>query len=93
MIISIILRPLLKKTLPEATFDRWNASIYGWEFHSRYRIFARLGPAFMLVTTRKNELMVADPEMTYNILGRRNDFVQLDIAIGKGTGRFFATIR
>ena len=80
IIFSVTARPLLAKYLPSFVFDRLNAGIYGWEYRVRYDLFARLGPAFMLVTPGKNELLVADPEITCNIVNRRLDFEMLPIA-------------
>ena len=82
MIISVICRRFLAQYLPRSLYERVKGSIYGWEFHTRYEIFDRLGPAFIQSTPGKNELMIADPEMISAVLQRRTDFYQLDIASG-----------
>lgn len=79
MIFSVALRPLLAQYLPRSLYDRIKAGIYGWEFLSKYEMFARMGPNFMLVTPGNNELMVADPDTAHDILMRKNDFFQNEI--------------
>ena len=65
----------MKKHLPSFIFDRIKAGIFGWEYHCKMEIFDRVGPAFILVTVNKNELMVADPEAIHTMASRRMDFV------------------
>lgn len=83
MVFSVPLRPILARYLPTIAYNRIKAAIYGWEYLYRYELFAWLGASFILVTPRKNELWTADPEIAHEILTRRNDFIQMDIASGK----------
>lgn len=79
MIFSVAFRPILARFLPGFIYRQIIPAIYGWEFLSRYEIFARLGSSFILVTPGKNEFWVADPETAHSILARRNDFLQSDV--------------
>lgn len=83
MLFSVTFRTLLAQYLPSFAYDHVKAGIYGWEFICRYELFARIGSSFILVTPGKNELWVADPEVTHSILMGKNDFFQLDVATRK----------
>ena len=80
LVLSSTFQPALARYLPSVIYDRIDVAIYGWEFRCRYTVNAKLGPAFILVTPARNEVWIADPEMAYAVLMRRNDFKQLEIA-------------
>lgn len=54
-------------------------SIWGWEFRGKAAVHEKLGPVFVVVTTRLNRLICADPSMAHTIMSRRRDFVHPDI--------------
>ena len=80
IIFSVAFRPVLAQYLPSFIYDRVIPTIYGWEFLHRGHVFDRLGSTFVLVTSGKNELWVADPEIAHSILTRRHAFLQQEIA-------------
>lgn len=80
LVLSAMFQPALARYLPSVIYDRIKVAIYGWEFRCRYTVNTKLGPAFVLVTTARNEIWIADPEMAYAVLVRRNDFKQLEMA-------------
>ncbi|KAL8906169.1 MAG: hypothetical protein Q9207_002202 [Kuettlingeria erythrocarpa] len=80
LIFAATFQPLLAQLLPSCVYNRLKVAIYGWEFRCRYTINAKLGPAFVLVTPSSNEVWIADPDMANEVLGRRQDFVQLEMA-------------
>ncbi|KAF2100319.1 cytochrome P450 [Rhizodiscina lignyota] len=82
MLLAVPCRPTLKRILPNFIWERITISIYGWEFHERrkpYQKYAGNGKSFMLAGCGKLELWTGDAEMTYEILRRPQDFVQLDL--------------
>ena len=80
LVVSVVLEPAFARYLPSFIYDQLKVGIYGWEFRFRYTVNAKLGPAFVLVTPARNEVWIADPEMAYTVLMRRNDFPQLEIS-------------
>ncbi|WQF83646.1 Putative cytochrome P450 [Colletotrichum destructivum] len=74
-------RPLLKRVLPARAFAAVELTIFGWEFRDKAAVHARVGPAFVVVTTGLNQLICADPAMAHAILARRREFVQPAISI------------
>ncbi|GJC96777.1 MFS multidrug transporter [Colletotrichum higginsianum] len=80
-IFSVPARPLLKRVLPARAFAAVELTIFGWEFRDKAAVHARVGPAFVVVTTGLNQLMCADPAMAHAILARRREFVQPAISI------------
>ncbi len=80
MIVKVPLRPVFKAILPRAVYERFQVSIFGWEFLDKYSLHEKIGPSFILVTPAMNELWCADPAMAQIVLARRKDFVQSDIA-------------
>jgi hypothetical protein len=72
---SVPLRPFYCRVLPATLFATVELSIWGWEFRDKAAIHARLGPAFIIVTTGLNQLICADSTMAHAILSRRKDFV------------------
>ena len=84
MVLSVAFRPMLKRFLPSALWERIKMGIYGWEFFDKYRVHEKLGPAFLYVNPGScNELYVADAELADQISMRRKDFFQAKISIRK----------
>ena len=80
MIISVPIRPLLERVLPEWIYFGIRPSIYGWEFRDRYQItHPKVGDSFLLVSSGSPVLWIADPALGTAILQRRKDFVQQKI--------------
>jgi hypothetical protein len=73
------LRPILERFTPAPFNDAVKVSIHGWEFRQKTAVHARVGPAFILVTTGLNRLFCADAEMADTILTRRKEFVQFPL--------------
>lgn len=46
----------------------------GWQFGEKYALHEQFGDAFMLVTPSTNELVLADPDATTEVLGHRKEF-------------------
>ncbi|KAF2171087.1 hypothetical protein M409DRAFT_19058 [Zasmidium cellare ATCC 36951] len=91
MIISVPLRPWLKKNLPTFIYNRLVLTIYGFEFTEKLRMFQEYGgqdvQSYVMVTVGKYEFSTRDPELATEILRRTRDFQQQD-AIGVVLDRF-----
>ncbi|KIX96201.1 uncharacterized protein Z520_07979 [Fonsecaea multimorphosa CBS 102226] len=48
----------------------------GWTFNYGYSVHARYGEAFTIVSSGTNEIYIADPSATEDIMRRRNDFIK-----------------
>ncbi|KIW93477.1 uncharacterized protein Z519_06082 [Cladophialophora bantiana CBS 173.52] len=48
----------------------------GWTFYQRYSVHAKYGEAFTIVSPGTNEIYLADPAATEDIMRRRNDFIK-----------------
>ncbi|GKT51938.1 putative cytosine deaminase [Colletotrichum spaethianum] len=81
IVFAVPLRPLLKRLLPARAFAAVELAIFGWEFRDKAAVHARIGPAFMIVTTGLNQLVCADPAMAQAILAKRKEFILADISI------------
>ncbi|KIW22830.1 uncharacterized protein PV07_11088 [Cladophialophora immunda] len=79
MILSVPLRPLFEKLLPDWMYEPINLATYGFEFRSKTAVFAKRGPAIILVTAGSNELSLMDPELASEVLKRIKDFPNTDI--------------
>ncbi|KAL9117084.1 MAG: hypothetical protein Q9187_006381, partial [Circinaria calcarea] len=67
--------PVLK-SLP-FNLAKWARCNYiGWQFDEKYALHKELGDAFLLVSPRNVELMVADPDAVNMILGRRKEYIK-----------------
>lgn len=56
-------------------FGTWaRCTFMGWTFHDKQALHHELGPCFIVVTPSGNEISVADPSATHNILSRRKEF-------------------
>ena len=80
LVFAATFQPQLERYLPSCIYNRIRTAIFGWEFRCRYTVNAKLGPVFVLVTPARNEVWVADPRMASEVLARRKDFLQLDMA-------------
>lgn len=96
MIISVPLRPWLKRNLPTFIYNRLVLTIYCFEFTEKLRVFREYGNAagdkdgtksYVMVTLGKYEFSTRDPELALEILRRTGDFQQQD-AIGVFMDRF-----
>lgn len=91
MLLSVPLRPYLRRILPPPLFLRLNMSIYGWEFGEKYHPHAVYGKNFIYVTCGSNEINIAEPELAAEVLRRTpKDFVQT--AIGSRIMRVFVSL-
>ncbi|KIW83245.1 hypothetical protein Z517_02490 [Fonsecaea pedrosoi CBS 271.37] len=79
MIVSVPLRPLFEKFLPDWMYEPINLATYGFEFRSKTAVFDKRGPAVILVTAGSNELSLMDPELASEVLKRIKDFPNTDI--------------
>lgn len=48
----------------------------GWQFEDKYGLHEQFGDAFILVTPSANELVLADPHATTEVLGHRKEFTK-----------------
>ncbi|KIW22481.1 uncharacterized protein PV07_12365 [Cladophialophora immunda] len=48
----------------------------GWTFYQRYSVHAKYGEAFTIVSPGTNEIYIAEPSATEDIMRRRNDFIK-----------------
>lgn len=73
---------LLLKHLPFG-LGKWARCTYmGWTFHDKHALHDELGPIFVVVTPSGNEVSVADPQVTHNILSRRKEFIKPAVMYG-----------
>jgi hypothetical protein len=67
------LAPLLK-ALPFGLGNFVDHSGFSWYFTDRYRHYARIGPAFCVVSPGGLQVILADPDAVDDILARRKKF-------------------
>lgn len=48
----------------------------GWTFYVKYAIHAKHGDAFIIAGPGENDIVVADPAATEDVMRRRNDFIK-----------------
>ena len=58
-------------------------SYVGWEFDDKHAIHHEVGPAFVLVTPSRNELVLADPDAVHTVQTRRKEFIKPSIMYGR----------
>ena len=72
-------------TKESSTFlTKWSFGLLSWSkllywssaFDNKYYLHKRIGPAFVLVTTGKNWVYIADPEAADSALSRRKEFIK-----------------
>ena len=80
LVFSSMFEPALSRFLPKYLYNRIKVTIFGWEYRCRYAVHEKLGPVFVLVTPASNEVWIADADMAANVLLRRNDFLQMELA-------------
>lgn len=68
--------PILRliKWLPFGWGTFLRCTYMGWQFGEKYALHEQFGDAFMLVTPSTNELVLADPDATTEVLGHRKEF-------------------
>jgi len=77
---SVPLRHVFARLLPKPLYYRINMTIYGWEFKARYEPFESIGSkTFMLTNCSVNVLMIADPDLSMDVLKRVKDFERLEL--------------
>ncbi|GAB7331920.1 hypothetical protein MBLNU13_g03844t1 [Cladosporium sp. NU13] len=99
MLISVPLRPVFKKYLPESIYERLSLVTYGWEFHHGLEVFHKHGKpgndkTFFLVTCGAAEISTRDPEVSWEISRRPRDFRQpatTDLIIGRFGGNVLSS--
>ncbi|KAF7506030.1 hypothetical protein GJ744_012277 [Endocarpon pusillum] len=80
LVFAAILQPWLACHLPRFVYNRLRPCIYGWEFRERWAMQTELGRSFVLAAPGGVEVWTADPEAAIQILSRRKDFLQMEIA-------------
>lgn len=70
-----ILKPVVAH-LPFGLGDWVARAEMGWTFYARFSIHARYGEAFTIVSPGENEVILAEPVATEDVLRRRNDFIK-----------------
>ncbi|KMU74305.1 hypothetical protein CISG_04654 [Coccidioides immitis RMSCC 3703] len=83
IIISPIVRPLLKRYLPRFIYNRIVICIFGHEFHEKlepFKNFVGGQKTYTLITLRGLEIWTCDPDVSMDVLRRPKDFSQLEIA-------------
>ncbi|KIV84105.1 hypothetical protein PV11_06078 [Exophiala sideris] len=48
----------------------------GWTYFEKYSVHAKYGDAFILVSPGENDITLADPAATEDVMRRRNDFIK-----------------
>ncbi|KAI1626444.1 cytochrome P450, family 5, subfamily A [Exophiala viscosa] len=69
------LRPVLTQ-LPFGLGTWAGRAEVGWTYSERYSVHAKHGDAFILVSPGENDITLADPAATEDVMRRRNDFIK-----------------
>lgn len=69
------LKPVLTK-LPFGLGTWAGRAEVGWTYFEKYSIHAKYGDAFVLVSPGENDVTLADPAATEDVMRRRNDFIK-----------------
>lgn len=64
------------EALPFGLGDWVSRTGMGWTFYQRFRIHAKHGEAFIIVSPGENEIMLAEPHAAEEVSRRRNDFIK-----------------
>jgi cytochrome P450 len=48
----------------------------GWTYYERFRVHAKYGEAFIIVSPGENEIILAEPNAADDVTRRRNDFIK-----------------
>ncbi|KAI5365151.1 Putative cytochrome P450 [Septoria linicola] len=82
MILSVPLRPHLKKALPAYIWDRLALTVYSFEHTEKLKPYEKYAApqgndsTYVMVTSGLYEISTRDPELAFEILKRPRDFVQ-----------------
>ncbi|GAB7357366.1 hypothetical protein MBLNU459_g8311t1 [Dothideomycetes sp. NU459] len=93
LLISVPLRPWLKKVLPTRIWNRLTLTIYGWEFFEKRRPFDEYAApqgdprSFLLISYGGIQLCTADPSIAAEVLQRTSDF-EMPALTGLFLGQF-----
>ncbi|RDW59204.1 cytochrome P450 monooxygenase-like protein [Coleophoma crateriformis] len=85
MVMSVPLRPWLRKNLPKWIYDRITLTIFGNEFYeglepyNQYAAPQGNDKSFALVTVGNFEIITRDPEIVTEVLRRVKDFQQVEL--------------
>ena len=80
------------RILPSFILEMIKLTIPGWEYHTKYSVHDQRGAAFVLVSPGVNTIVIADPEMAYNVLARRKGFGRVDLASKTATSKAFVDV-
>ena len=81
LVLSSMFQPQLEAHLPGFAYDWIKLTIFGWEFRERWSsTIEKLGKSFIIVTPGRNAIWTADPQAMNDVLLRRKDFLQLELA-------------
>jgi cytochrome P450 len=69
------LKPIISR-LPFGLGEWADRAEVGWTFYPRFSVHAKYGQAFTIVSPGTNEVYMAEPTATEDILRRRNDFIK-----------------
>ena len=70
-----LLKPIFTK-LPFGLGTWAGRAEVGWTFLEKFSVHAKYGEAFVIVSPGENEVVLADPAATEDVLRRRNDFIK-----------------
>ncbi|KIW62438.1 hypothetical protein PV04_10611 [Phialophora macrospora] len=69
------LKPIIS-CLPFGLGEWADRAEVGWTFYPRFSVHAKYGQAFTIVSPGTNEIYMAEPTATEDIMRRRNDFIK-----------------
>ena len=75
MLTKDFLIPIISR-LPYGLGEWASRGEIGWTFYARFAIHAKYGEAFIIVSPGHNEVILAEPAATDDIMRRRNDFIK-----------------
>ncbi|KAK5453338.1 hypothetical protein LTS15_006523 [Exophiala xenobiotica] len=75
MLTKDFLIPVMSR-LPFGLGDWATRGEMGWTFYTKYAIHAKHGDAFVIAGPGENDVVVADPAATEDVMRRRNDFIK-----------------
>ena len=75
LLMGPIIEPLLRR-LPLGLGDWARYSVMGWQLEDRFAMHARLGPAFVIVSPSLNEIIIADPAASHEVLSHWRQYVK-----------------
>ncbi|EXJ77289.1 hypothetical protein A1O3_10447 [Capronia epimyces CBS 606.96] len=75
MLSKEVLIPIFLR-LPFGIGDWAGRAEVGWTFKEKFSVHARHGEAFIIVSPGENEIILANPSATDEVMRRRNDFIK-----------------